>query len=233
MTIYAYNPYFKKELPIVACYNNGQNVIYEDLLKPFAKVLKNRIKAHRQNVILAEGATGSGKSTVLVNLALEINPNWDITENYIYSVDDFKKKLKNPLHSDPVSLIDEGSVALNSMNSQRKDDVLLTVAFDTLRSFGLTTLIAIPNRRHLNKRIIENHVNYLIKCPVTSPLPGYDPRGFATIYIHEFRDWGLDYWRPIGTTIFNKMASKVAGDYEQIKLNHQLTFLQAFTEGVE
>lgn len=233
MTTYAYNRYFKQELPIVACYNNAQNVIYADLLKPFAKTLKARIKAHRQNVVLAEGPTGSGKSTVLVNLALEINADWDINSNYVYSVDDFKRKLKEPLKSDPVSLIDEGSVALNSMNSQRKDDVLLTVAFDTLRSFGLTTLIAIPNKRHINKRIIENHVNFLIKCPVTSPLPGYDPRGFATIYVHEFRDWGLDYWRPIGTTLFNRMASKVADDYEQIKLKHQLQFLESFTEGIE
>ena len=127
-----------------------------------------------------------------------------------------------------MSLIDEGSVALNSLNSQRADDKYLTVAFDTLRSFGMTTLIAIPNLRHLNKRIVENHIDFLIGCPVSAPIPGADPRGFCDIYVHKFRDWRLDYWDLIGHTKFKPMTPKRARIYEDIKLKHQMEFLDDF-----
>ena len=225
--IYAYNEYFKKELPIVATYDNGTKAIYSDLLKPLAKRLNSRSAGgKKQNVILIEGRTGSGKSNVGIQLCMAMDKNWKIGPNYIYSLKDFSAKLKHPeLSQSKISLVDEGSVVLNSMNSQRKEDVLMAMAFDTLRSFGLSTVICIPNRKHLNKRIVENHIDFLIKCPTHSPVSGYSPVGMYELYSHEYRDWGRDYFHPIGMSLCNCISPDVDREYQRIKREHQMEFL--------
>lgn len=222
----AYNKYFDCELPIV--YANSNLVVYEDLLKPFAKTLKKRIKDNHQNTVLIEGRTGSGKSTLAIELCYLLDAKWDLAENYIYSSGDLKKKLKNQDSSSPISLLDEGSVSLNSNNSQRTDDKRLTVLMDTCRSLGWTTIICIPNRNDLNKRIRENHIDFLIKCPNETVVPGYSKRGFCRLYAHVYRDWCGDYWHPIGTTIFPKMDKKTQTLYEEIKKKHQLDLISKF-----
>lgn len=225
--IVAYNSYFKRELPVY--YVDDYVVVYDDLLSPLAKLLKTRIKAHYQNTILIEGGTGSGKSTIGVQLCQMVDKNWSLAEDYVYGSEDLKNKLAKP-NTSPVSLLDEGSVSLNSYNSLRADDKMLTVLMDTWRSLGKTTIICIPNRNDLNKRIRTNHIDYLIKCPAQSPIPGRKARGFCELYIHRYRDWGDDWWKPIGLTRFPKLDRKTQAEYDKIKLSHQMDLIDKFVE---
>lgn len=230
MTDYAYNLWFKQELPIVAMMENG-DVIYEDLLKPLAEYIKDRTKSgNNQIVTLVCGRTGSGKSNTAIQLATMCDSKWQLREGYTYTGKDFAQYLKRRRAGEQLSkviLIDEGSVALNSMNSQRKEDNSLTVAFDTLRSWGLITLICIPNERHLNKRINENHLDFMIKHSVTPPIRGFSPKGFATIYVHTYRDWGESYWKPIGVTCVKRVPKAVWEEYQNVKLEHQYEFIDS------
>lgn len=227
MSLVAYSNYFKQELEIVATYRNGSRAVYANALEPFAAKLSARIRAKKQNVVLITGATGSGKSTIALDLCYLLDPKFNLQENYIYSVKDLKKKLKNP-NSCPISLFDEGSVSLNSGNSMKKDDKMMVVLFDTMRSFGWTSIICIPDAKSLNRRVRENHVNYLILCPNSAPISGYDPRGFCTIYEHVRRDWGKDYWKPRATTLFPKMKPRIEKEYLAIKKQHQLALINDF-----
>lgn len=222
----AYNNYFKKELPVYYADEYG-TVVYEDLLRPLANVLKKRIKKGNQNTILIEGRTNSGKSTIGVQLCMLLDSGFDLEKDYIYSQMDLKKKLRDPTSS-PVSLLDEGSVVLNSYNSQRKEDKSMTILMDAWRVKKKTMVICMPSSRDLNKRIKNNHLDYMIKCPVTSPIPGRDPKGFADLYIHEYRDWGNDYWKPIGSTIFSKMDRKTQRKYDRIKEGHVDELIDAY-----
>ena len=224
----AYNPYFKKELTTTMIY--GDKIIYRDLLTPFAKLLRNRIKQQYQNTILVSGRTGSGKSTLAIQLCKAIDPKWDLESNYIYSSEDLKRKLRNRGDSSPISLLDEGSVSLNSYNSQKTDDQRLTVLMDTCRSLGWTTVICIPNKDDLNKRIRNNHLDFMLRCPSQSVIPGYNPRGFYNLYTHEYRDWGKDYWMNVGCSIYDKLDKDVQTDYNKIKLRHQMELIDKFTE---
>ena len=226
----AYNTFFKQELPVY--YTDGYSIVYDDLLHPLAKLLKKRIKDHHQNTILIEGRTGSGKSTIGVELCQMIDKRWSLENDYVYGSKDLKQKLRNP-GSSPVSLLDEGSVSLNSYNSQKTDDKMLTILMDTWRSLGKTTVICMPNRNDLNKRVRINHLDFLIKCPVNSPVPGKKPRGFFTIYIHEYRDWADDWWKPIGTSRFDKMDRKTQEEYDRIKLDHQMSLIEKYVESDE
>ena len=216
--IKGYNYYFGKELPVYYADDRG-NVVYYDLLHPLAQVLKKRIKAGNQNTILIEGRTNSGKSTIGVQLCQLLDSKWSLQNDYVYSQGDLKRKLKNPKAS-PVSLLDEGSVVLNSYNSLKSEDKAMTILMDAWRVKKKTMIICMPNRNDLNKRIKNNHLDILIKCPVTSPVPGEEPKGFFTIYTHKFRDWGDDWWKPVGTSKFNKLDKKTQKEYDIIKESH-------------
>lgn len=229
MTVVARNSYFGEELEIVALDGNGRP-IYADLLTPMAKVLRQRIKNKRQNVIAVVGGTGSGKSTLAIQLCRRIDPKWDLAENYIYSTDDLKRKLSRP-DSNPINLFDEGSVSLNSSNSMQKDDKMMVVLFDTMRSRGWTSIICIPSLESLNKRIRTYHMDFLIMCPNSTPLRGYDKRGFAMIYEHRLRDWGQPWDKHIGTTLFDKLPPRIDKEYQEIKTEHQDLLIQRFING--
>lgn len=225
--IYAYNKYFQEELPCY--YVDDRVVVYDDLLRPLAKRMKKRIKNQNQNTVLIEGRTGSGKSTIGVTLCQLLDSKWNLDTDYIYGSADLKRKLDKP-NACPVNLLDEGSVSLNSYNSQKADDKMMTVLMDTWRSKGMTTIICMPNRNDLNKRIRNNHLDYLLKCPVASPVPGEAPRGFFVLYTHEYRDWGGDWWQPVGISRFTKMDKETQTQYNRIKLEHQDRLIRKFVE---
>jgi hypothetical protein len=226
----AYNRFFKKELPI--CYIDDHVVIYDDLLPSFAKLLKSNIKDHKQNGILIVGHTGSGKSTIAVKLCALLDKDWSLDNDYIYGMSDLKRKVRNP-GSCPVSLLDEGSVSLNSYNSQKSDDKKMTILMDSWRVLGKTIVICMPNGNDLNKRVSRNHIDYMIVCPAKSPRPGKPARGHYTIYKHEYRDWGKDWWKPIGTSTFTKLDKATQAKYDKIKLEHLEKLLFDFTNDDE
>lgn len=227
----AYNRYFKQWLPIDDEPLDNGEVLYLDLITPFAKIVKNMVKGGKDQVFVAyTGHTGSGKSNGAVLNCLAIDKKWDIDDGYIYTAGDFIKKLRKIRDGEKttrVLLFDEGSVSLNSSNSQRKGDVSMTIAFDTLRSFGMVVYCCIPNLRHLNKRIDENHINFMWKVPVSSPKKGYSVKGFASLYAHAYRDWGQPYWDYVGTSVVKRVPPRIWEHYEEVKRQHQFEFIDS------
>lgn len=239
MRYHAYCKAFEKDLEVVATYTRDGRIepVYRDAFPAFAEVLKGRIASKHQNVVLITGRTGSGKSTVAINLARCINPKWQLEPNYIYSTEDLKAKLgkygdgRSRRRVDPVSLFDECAISLNSKNALKKDDKTMVALFDTMRSLGWTSLLCIPNIDNLNKSVRESHIDYMIMCPNRSPVPGYDPRGFAEIYRHVYRDWGKSYYRLEAVTLTKRLPPVTQTEYDKIKLQHQLKLLKDFSEG--
>ena len=232
---YAYNDFFGKELEICHQLLPNDDVIYKDLITPLAQYVRKMTKnGNNQINILFVGRTGSGKSNDAIQFCRALDPKFSLRESYIYSAMDFVKKLKiirSGGSVSKVSLFDEGSVSLNSMNSQKRGDVALTICFDTLRSFGLCNCLCIPNERHLNKRIGENHLDFMFKCPNISPVKGYSRKGFVDVYTHVYRDWADPYWDPIGTTIVEKLPPRIWEEYQTVKKEHQFMLIDSLDEG--
>ena len=82
----------------------------------------------------------------------------------------------------------------------------------------------------MNKRVLANHVDYLIKCPAKTMINGEDRRKFATLFKHEYRDWGKDYWKPIGRTKCDKVDKNTWEQYNRVKMAHLDVLIDDFIE---
>lgn len=203
--------------------------VYSDAFDIFIRTLVRRIKKNLQNVIIVTGDTGSGKSTICIEIAMELakalNTTFDLDVDYVYGAEDLWNKLNQPGAS-PISLFDEGSVSLNSMNSRKTGDRDIVVILDTMRSRGLTTIIALPDIRQCNPSIRRIHANYVIECSsVEHPfVKGYD-RGFFEVKDKRFskkKRYDPDpWWNVLYTGIFGPLPPKIDEQYQKIKRARQ------------
>lgn len=211
-------------------YRYGRTLgIYSDTFDMFIDELVKRTRNEQQNVIMCEGPTGSGKSTLAIlcatQLAKRLGYTFDLEKDYIYGSKDMWLKLDDP-NASPVSLIDEGTLSLNTMNFRRKDDTDLVVLFDTMRSRKWTTFVCAPSIRQINPTVRRLHVDYKLECsgPDNSFVRGYE-RGFFEVtnkvYSRKKRYDPDPYWNVLTTGVFGELPSDIDKRYQKIKAGRQ------------
>ena len=225
-----YSTHFKDFCPLLGEYERyGEyRPIVDNGLELLVKRLKERVKHNYQNVVEINGGTGSGKSTVGMKLCYLMDNKWDMEQNYIYTVGDLKKKLKNWKTASPISLFDEGSVILNSLDTMSRDSKDVVMLFDTMRVLHWTTFICIPDHNALNKRIRDFHIDYRLICPNKPILDGYDKRGFVEIHTFERSDFGKGYAPLRLTTRYDDVPPRIRELYNTIKQTHLMERMEKF-----
>lgn len=228
------NTHNNKYMHLIARYKFQGRIegIYSDAFDIFVDELARRIKRDQQNVIVVEGDTGSGKSAFALNLcvalAKKLGKPFDLSQDYIYSSADLWNKLADP-DAGPISLMDEGSVTIASMNATRKDDKDIQTLFNTMRSRGWTTIICNPSIMRINQAVRMDHVDYKIRCnsPEKPLIRGYG-RGFFQCRVanrHEFKK-GDPFWELIYTGVFGDYPACIRDEYLAIKNSHQDVMLE-------
>lgn len=220
-----FNPFLGCKMHAIAYYDGDRRAIYSDMLDKFAKHLKKRNKSHWQNVIAISGGTGAGKSTLMIQLAMLLNPDLDLDPALVYYDKDLKRRLKRIRAGEDVgkiNLFDEGSVILNSLNARSKSDNGIVVLLDILRSWEMTTIICIPDLNNLNKKVKNHLVDYWIYCPTEPLIGGYKSRGFYEVYKPRRSQWAEDiYWDCIGAGVYGPLSPEIEKQYGELKLKHQ------------
>lgn len=229
-TYWVFNQHFKSWVPLLAEYERYGEIrpIVGDGLRVLARRLKWRAAHNFQNVIEINGGTGTGKSTCAMQLAYEMDSNWNLEENYVYTVQDLKNKLKHWETASPITLFDEGSVVLNSLDTMSKSSKDLVMLFDTMRVLRWTSLIAIPDHNTLNKRIRDFHIDYRLICPGKPLVKGFDKRGLVEIHSFARSDFGKGYAPLVMTTRFDDIPPRKREIYDKIKLSHLMERMKEF-----
>lgn len=219
-----------KKMHLIATYpSRGVTMgIYSDAVDIFVSEIVERYRNDMQSVIVTEGGTGSGKSTFSIQLCLAIakaiDVDFDLSHDYIYSLEDLWEKLETSVGS-PISLFDEGAVTLASGNAQKKQDKDMVTLFNTMRSRHWITVINIPSIYNLNKSVRAVHADYKCRCndPDKPLIKGYS-RGFIEISRaerYEFNQNSDPYWFLMYTGVFGDLPKKVKEKYLPIKSNSQ------------
>lgn len=230
----AYNRALKADMDLHEVYTVGgqRRGVYTDMLPKLAAYIKRRANKQHQTVVVISGRTGTGKSTCAIQLAREIDPDWEIAEGYIYSADDLRRLLAGGQARRSINLFDEGSVSFNSLRSNARDDRDMVVLLDILRSWEMTTIICIPSFFDLNKRIRDHLIDIWIQCPERPLIKGKEARGYFEAYAPSTAQWtGKTYWNFLGAGKFSKLPAAVDETYQQIKYEHQMAQVRAFIEG--
>lgn len=232
MTLKAYNTYFKRWLSIVAEYEGYDGKLHymygPDTIQAFADLLNKRVKNQHQNNILYVGETGGGKSTMAINVCKAQEKDWSITDNYIYTVEDLKKKYSDPDKYSRISLIDEASIVINALDFNTKGSKAIVGLMDTMRSQGMSTHMCAPDEMEINTRVKTIHVDFLIRMPAKSHLYGVEKRGQADIYRHVRSDWGHDSWQLMASCIFPDLLPRWKKEYLPIKAEKQAQIRKQF-----
>lgn len=228
-----------RKMHMVGSYKDGKKLvgIYSDAFDVFINILAKRIKNNQQNVVVIEGPTGSGKSTLglLICLALskKLKTNFQLSKDYIYSMDDLWNKLQDP-NMCPINFIDEASLVVNSKRSQTKESIDIVNIFNTMRSLGLTTILCTPSIMQIDKGIRLVHTDYMIICSSedSSPLRGYG-RGIFELFKathYKFSKNSEPYWMLQCAGVFGKLSERLDNEYQPIKRMAQRRLIEQMAE---
>lgn len=226
------DPYFPIQMRLVGtCGIDGELPIYSNTITGLAKKIKKRIDSNNQAVVVITGGTGTGKSTMALQLIRALDKNFRLEDVYIYSAKDLAQKIKDKIPQN-INWYDEGSVTLNSLDTTGKAGKSLSKFFDTMRFQGWISIICIPDDMEINKRIMK-HLDILIECPESAPIWGFMNKGFFSVIERTFYPKSKKVWDDticIGT--FKNVPKKLRIEYESVKKAHAEEFANNFVEQV-
>lgn len=237
--IWLKSAYFENSLKAVGSYIYGNDIqfIYSNLIIRLAEKIKAIIDKDNQVLVVITGDTSSGKSTLAIWLIMELCKlfGWpfNFEDVYVYQAPDLAKKLKRKCEN-RINWFDEGSVALDSLETASKVGRLFGKWFNTMRLRHYITIMCTPDDSEINKRVTK-HADLYIECPSTSPYPPqfkFQARGFFYVSTkYKYRS-GRVWDNRIGTGTYNKLPKKIKEEYEKIKLSRNTDFEEVFIEEV-
>lgn len=219
------------KMHLIATYRRNGMVmgIYSDAYDLFIKRLAKRIKSDQQNVLMIEGDTGAGKSTLAIlmcrDLARKLKVPFSLEKDYIYSVEDLLKKIQDP-NASPINLIDEAVLVVNAKRSQSSENIDIVNLFNTMRSLGWTTFLVGPSVFQIDKTLRQVHIDYLIHCTSNDDSLR---KGFGRGFFEEskakrsrFKKNAEPYWYLQMTGVYGKLPDKLNAEYQPIKYKAQM-----------
>lgn len=236
----ARNPWLGVDMHIVANYageDGSDRAFYSDLTPKFSRYLAKRVKDARQNLITISGPPGTGKSTLGIDIFRLLDPDGDLEASYVYGPDDFARVLSDGPRPGRVLLFDEGSVILGSANSTTAEGKAVFTMLETLRSWGMTIIICIPQFARLNRAVAAQLVDFRIECPDKPIVVDGTPisaRGTYELFIPVYSRWGDKpgplYFQCIGAGVYDKLPKALDEQYQTIKLRHQTALVSNFVK---
>lgn len=199
---------------------------YHGLIEAIAKSMHQRIKDGLDAVVCIQGAEGSGKSNLAYQLCKAYDPNFDMSQQYIYSIDDLRRKLAEGDDQHNVFWLDEGSNIANNRNWQTQDNKDIVELLEMMRSRQWVLIFCIPLVDRLDVYIRENRLSYLLTC---KPFI-FGNRTFSRGIFELDAKTKNGIWRYVGAGSYDKIPEGEKERYEEIKLASQQRRLEKFIE---
>lgn len=153
-----------------------------------ASIVKKKLRQKFDYVIAICGdATGIGKSTLAIHLAMRLDPNFDLLKNIAYLPDanEINEKFQ-ALNMYGCLIIDEAIKSMYKLNWAEKTQKMLNETYMTNRKGHFKcTILCIPRWTDLNFNFRNNKTSMLIFIPT---------RGLAIVFTRITSNWVVDPW---------------------------------------
>jgi len=200
--------------------------LYAGILERLAEDMRDNIRGGYDNVIVVEGPEGSGKSNFAYQICQAVDPKFDLEEQYVYSFDDLREKLRQGDDHGTVFWLDEASNVANNREWQSQDNRSMISLLEMMRSRGWTLVMCIPHHERLDVYIRDYRIRYLIKCePMSFAHAGHRDRGFFEL--KKRTPYGT--MKLIGYGEYDPIPDGPKETYERLKLQSQSKKIAAVT----
>ena len=199
--------------------------LYKDLIGMLAEDMRRNRENGFDNVVVVEGAEGSGKSNLMYQICKAFNPDFQISDGYIYDFAQLQEKLKKGDIAGRTLWMDEGSAIASNRDWQSEQNRNMVLFMETMRSKGIMFGMCIPHMERLDVYIRENRIRYLIKCaPMEFPETGYKERGYF-----ELKYRTATKFKSLGYGQYDPMPPEIKEEYEARKLASQEDIIARLT----
>lgn len=214
-------------------HNNGKLFIrfkYDGMLDQLAADMHRNIEENNDNVVVIEGAEGSGKSNLAYWICKKFNPDFDMNQDYVYDFETFKKKISSGKDQHGCFWLDETSNLANNRDWNTQNNKHMIELLEMMRSRKWTLVMCIPHKERLDVYIRENRIKYQLTCaPYRFKNSGIIKRG-----VFELQKKNIyGHMQHVGYGTYDKIPKEEAAIYEALKLRSQETKINEIVYGEE
>ena len=203
-------------------YPNGKfyiRYLYKDWLDVLVRDMKKNVAANYDNVLLATGGEGSGKSSFMYWLFEKYSPGFDIRQSYTFDMDWLRERFRSGDYGNGLFWMDETSQMASNRNWQSDDNKDLVSILEVFRSRKFLFGGCIPSLDRADIYLREFRMRYQIVCqPMSFPKFGYKKRGYFEL---KKRDDQSGKMISIGYGMYDAMPEDAEKIYIPIKEEFQ------------
>lgn len=202
--------------------------LIDNLIDHLAEDMRRNIRDKYDNFVVIDGPEGSGKSNLAWAICKRYCPEFNLDENYLYGMSNFKDRISNGTDRGHTYWLDEISNIANKRDWAATDNKNFIELLEMCRSREWSIISCIPRFDRLDQYIREHRARYWIHCePMRFDKYGYKDRGYFELRKRD--KFGI--FRLIGYGTYDPMPPEISKEYESIKLNSQNTKIQEVVNG--
>lgn len=197
--------------------------LIKDLIGLLAKDMHQNIRNGYDNFVVIEGPEGSGKSNLAYAICKAFDPDFNMCQQYLYDITQFKQKLREGNDIRSTFWMDEGSNVANNREWNTQDSKNFVGILEMCRSRGYTIVMCIPTHERLDCYIRDHRMRYLIRCgPMNFANEGPKERGYFEV--KKRTPYGK--FETVGYGLYPKIPDDQKQIYEKIKLQSQTDMIK-------
>lgn len=207
----------------IILYPNGSpkyiRYLYDPLIDRIAEDMKAKVENSYDNFVLVTGKEGTGKSSLVYNVAKKYSELWDekldLKKSLIFTFDQLLDTIIED-EGQHVYWLDELTNIANSRSWASPENKYFVKILETIRSQGKTIIGCIPHWQRADLYVREFRTAFRLEAlemewgSMRKAARGF----FELLEPTEFDD---NPWRSLGYGRFDKMPPDVAAEYERIK----------------
>lgn len=205
--------------------------LYDGLLEKMAEDMHKNLARGYDNMIITQGAEGSGKSTHVWQICKAYDPDFNLEDGYMYDFEEMKNALQRGDDEGKIFWLDEAINIANKRRWQSKDSVDFTDLLIMMRSRGWCVNMCIPRKDDLDFYVRDHRFRYVVTvAPMGFPNAGFKQRGYFQLDRKNTDTGQLEH---IGYGEFPDMDDDAKQIYKAVKEKAQLRKFSEISEKKE